>query len=97
MTMRRVASAHFAREILRVTGRLLRQCRKPHGSRVFFIPDLLVKAPRDARAMRFLQRDVGARAPARMIRRTRNFFSQDAVKHARECEFEIETARISAR
>jgi len=97
MAIHRVASARVAHEILRATEGFLRQCRKPHGSRVFFTSELLLAKSRHACAAIFLMRDACARARLRMIRRKRKFFSQDALESVREDEFAIESARISVR
>jgi hypothetical protein len=96
MTMHRVASARIAHEILRATEGFLRQCRKPHGSRVFFTAELLFANSRHCCAAVFLTRDRCTRVRIRMVRRKRKFFSQDALESAREDAFAIESARISA-
>ena len=97
MTMHRAALARVAREILRATARFSPQCRKPHGSGAFFTSVVLPMRLRHAGAPLFLPRDRCARERVWMIRRKRNFFSQDALESTHEDAFVIESARISAR
>jgi hypothetical protein len=94
-TMHRVASARVTHEILRATDGFLRQCRKPHGSRVFFTSELLPAKSRHSCAVIFLLRDAGARACMRTVGHKQKFFSQDALESVREDESAIESARIS--
>jgi len=82
-TMHRVASARVTHEILRATDGFLRQCRKPHGSRVFFTSELLPAKSRHSCAVIFLLRDAGARLHEDGWSQAKIFFTGCSRKRAR--------------